>query len=153
MTLEEFGIIGEIAASVATVITLAYLAIQIRTSNKVQLTESRRAVQSMASEFSAVIGSDKDAAKVFNQGLLDFDGLPNEEKTQFVFLLSMLVGQANLAHTDSRLGLVDWAIFESSCASAFRMLKLPGGRRYWEAHGGGFTPDFQEYVNQQVLEN
>ena len=56
MTLQEAGMFGDVITSVATVATLAYLAVQIRTANVMNVAESRRSVHNLTGDISSLIG-------------------------------------------------------------------------------------------------
>jgi len=59
MPLSEITSFAEIAAALATVATLVYLSVQIRTNTTVQKAEARRAVQAITNDYSALIAQDK----------------------------------------------------------------------------------------------
>ena len=65
MTLQDLGSIGEFVAAVATVATLIYLAIQIRTSNRLSRAEASRAPNSDLNSLNAAFGTDP----VFRAGM------------------------------------------------------------------------------------
>jgi hypothetical protein len=56
MTLDQATNIAEIAAAVATVVTLLYLAVQISKNNRLQTAESRRATINSSLPLSSVLG-------------------------------------------------------------------------------------------------
>ncbi len=87
-------------AAIATILTLAYLAIQIRENTKAVRSESRGRISGNFQGFSAILGGNKDAASVFTRGLADFGSLSAEEKMQFLFLFSMVINVAYDMHRD-----------------------------------------------------
>ena len=58
MTLQDLGSIGEFVAAAATVATLFYLALQIRTSNRLARAEASRAPNSDLNALNAAFGTD-----------------------------------------------------------------------------------------------
>lgn len=57
MTIQDLGSIGELTAAVATVVTLAYLAIQIRTTNRLARAEASRTPNSDLNALNAAFGT------------------------------------------------------------------------------------------------
>ena len=150
MTLEGFAAVGEIITSVATVATLAYLALQIRTANRVEMVQSRRAVHERTGSIATALGTDKQSASVFRRGLADFSALDEDEQIQFVWLFSQLVGHVDLAYADERLGLAEKGYMEGTSQGTFNMMMTPGGRAYWEMNKNAYSPEFREFVERRV---
>ena len=152
MPLSQITNIFEIIASIATVTTLAYLAIQIRSSNRLQRAESRRTVMSQSTNLAMTLGQSKQASEVFYRGLTSYDQLSPEEVLQFDFLLSVLAGQSELAFTDWRLGISGGEAFTAPSKHFFSMLKTTAGKNYWSKHGHGHTPEYYQYIIENVFD-
>ena len=150
MTLEAMATIGEIVTSVATVLTLAYLALQIKTSNRVEMVQSRRAVHERTGNIATALGTDKQAANVFRRGLTDFNSLDEDERVQFIWLFSQLVGHVDLAFADERLGLAEKGYVEGTSQGTFNMMTTPGGRAYWDKNKVAYSREFREFVERRV---
>ncbi len=102
MTIQELGSLGEFVAAVATLVTLVYLALQIRANTAAIRADSRRGSTSQGMQFQGLMGGDKDAASVFRRGLVEPSALDPDESTQFEFLFSMVVSQADNVFCDYR---------------------------------------------------
>ncbi len=152
MNWEAIGAIGEILGAIAVVSTLFYLAMQIRAANAVQVAESRRSVHTETGVLASIVGQSIENSRVFRLGLTEYESLNLDEQTQFMWMFAMLVGQADLAYADKRLGLTDQQYFEDSSHGPFRMLRTSGGREYWALHSKNYTPPFRDYVNREVFE-
>ena len=150
MSLDQTTNIAEIAAAIATVVTLAYLAIQIRTNNRLQKAESRRSVLNHSAQLATAIGQSSEASEVFYRGLTAYSDMKEAEKLQFEFLFSVLAGHCSLAFTDWKLGLNDQHSFDTTSREFYRMLKTPGGIEYWKRHGPTSEIDFFNHINEQV---
>ncbi len=150
MTIQDLGSLGELVAAIATVVTLAYLALQIRANTKAIQSESRGRISSQFQGFAAMLGGSKEVASIFTRGLADFDSLDSEEQIQFAFLFSMLVNQTHDSHYQYRLGVTDRESMEANTKSTLRMLQTPGGRAYWQAYSSSFGVKFQEFVNDEI---
>ena len=146
MTLDQATNFAEIAAAIATIATLAYLAVQIRNNNKLQKSESRRAGMSQSTMLSAAIGQSKETAELFHKGTIDYESLSPAEKVQFGFLFSILSSSVDIVFTDWQLGLIDKSYFENQSTIYIDLLQTSGGRHYWKGYSKGHAKEFQEYI-------
>jgi len=142
VTIEQAGSIGELVAAIATVATLGYLAVQIRSSAAATREESRRAARSASAAVNLAIGQNADLAEIFNRGLADFQSLAPREATQFQFIFSELL-------------MTQLANFQESGATSHdlnknfgHLLRTSGGRANWEQFGSGFPAEFRALVNE-----
>ena len=71
MTLEDLGSIGELVAAIATVLTLIYLAIQIRTSNRLARAEASRLPNSDLNALNATFGTNPTYISAMRKVLLE----------------------------------------------------------------------------------
>ncbi len=150
MTISDLGSLGELVAAIATVATLIYLAIQIRSNTRVSRVESRRTTTAQTLEFSALIAANSEVASIFRRGLADPTSLDADEKIRFNFLFSMLVYQTQSSFEDSKFGILGEDIFDLTAVPVFNMLKTPGGTAYWQFYGKGFVPAFRDKVEKAM---
>ena len=84
MNWDAIGAIGEVVGAAAVVVSIVYLAVQIRqnTSSTKSAVESEIA---LALANAAFEGADGPIPEIMFRGLGDFDKLNDEEKARFVF--------------------------------------------------------------------
>ena len=87
MSLQELGNIGEFLAAIATLLTLFYLATQIRQNTKAVKASSHHAVTDSFNHLNSIIGTDVVAARVMRLGLEDLTNLSEDEQFSFGFLM------------------------------------------------------------------
>ncbi len=153
MTVQDLGSVGEFVAALATLVTLVYLALQIRANTRVMQAESDRGLVNIANVLATAIGSNREAASIFRRGLSDHESLDPDEQVQFAFLFTPLVNQASSACQDFHLGITDQKRFETAAAAAIGMLKTPGGRTWWKLYSQTHSPEFKVYVEAQLHQN
>ena len=91
MDWDAIGAIGEILSALGVIVTLGYLALQIRHSNKLATWETHRsAVAANADTLNAVI-NDPDVANIFRTGFMYPDKLDELEKIRFHQLVAQMV--------------------------------------------------------------
>jgi hypothetical protein len=151
MNLQDFGSIGELIAALATVVTLAYLAVQIRSNTTAVKVEGRRATRAMTTAMRVAIAQDGELARIFNAGLADFSKLNPEEKTRFIFALSDFVTAAAGVYDEFRLGIQSEDQFETQRNAIGPFLTAPGGREFWRLFGKRYSAPFQEWVAKELF--
>ena len=146
MNWDAIGAIGEIIGAAAVVVSLIYLAVQIRA----QLQESRlAAIFDISTTYRESITALRDPglAKLFVRGKDDYEQLEPEEKVQYVSLIQGFLRvweTAYYQHRDSRL---EDNIYEGIVRQLSALLTLKGGRQVWELRKEFFSEQFRDYVD------
>jgi len=134
------GNYGEFVGAIAVVATLAYLAVQIRQSNKLESAESiRTTTQNYAS---TILQLD---ASVFRKAMVDFDGLSGDDQLK---IHNYLIAMFLIAQTEVKLserGLGELSDYPPVLASWTR---APGIQKWWSMVGPSFSSDFHAYINE-----
>ena len=151
MTIEQFGSIGEVIGALATVATLAYLAVQIRANTRMMRTQASHAGQALTSPIAMGIAHDQRLAGIFRRGLASFDSLEPDEQIQFTFLLAQFLSVVEQTFTDVGNGVSDAAALERAWESTRHIVRSPGGRAFWERQGrSSFPPAFCSFVESDL---
>ncbi len=148
MNWEAVSAISEVIGVLLVVVSLAYLAIQVRQSNEMALAESEREL--LENWANAVAGLTKDdrTTDIFLRGLDDFESLSNLEKTRFSVIMQRLINTYIAAVRMDAKSLVDSkevSIFGDIC---FAMILTPGGRQWWDQIGPYFT--IHDQFNERI---
>jgi hypothetical protein len=154
MTIEDFASIGEIIGAAATVLTLVYLAVQIRENTQITSAQTAQATHARNDLYATSLAENPQLAELFHRGLIDFDSLTDGERIQLTFLFSMIVGVVEGEFDAVNRGLGDPVHLERSIAGISGLLRMPGGRRYWELYSkaGGYTSDFVSFIDKHLKE-
>ena len=148
MDWEALSAVAEIAGVVLVVVSLVYLAIQVRQSNEMALAESERELLESWANAVAGISADDRTTDIFHRGMDDFDGLSNIEKTRFSVIMQRLVNTYIAAvrlDAKSLVGSEEVEIFGDICLA---MILTPGGRQWWSIIGPYFT--FHDQMNERI---
>jgi hypothetical protein len=144
MTIEQMGSLGELIAAIATIITLIYLALQIRQSTKFMKLSELRGIQDDADRWRAHLIDNKAVAKVYRLGLNEPESLDDDDRLRFRMLQDQLFfgWQATFLQRNEGTGLSPGFIKST--------LDNPGGRQYWEKSKFRFDPGFVEFIDQFI---
>ena len=134
MTIQELGSLGELIAAIATVITLAYLALQIRQSAKVT---GQSAVHSSIESGLAVrleLVREPEVAALYLKGLADHQSLSREDLLRFNMLIQSIFENLREAFEHYRRGDIDEANWKSQATIVGWILPQPGGEWAWNRY-------------------
>ena len=148
MTLQDLGNIGEFVGAIGVILTLAYLAVQIRQNTRSLRTAAYSSIVTQTVDLNARIAQDGEFAKFLQSGL---DGeLEKEDFARFNSLMIALVGvEQNFFYLYAQ-SAIEARDIESSMKMILGMLARPGGAAWWERAGRfGFDPRFVAYVSKQ----
>jgi hypothetical protein len=161
MTLQDLGSIGELLAAVATLLTLAYLAIQVKHA-KTQLEQS---TQQARTAFTMEVGDRSADAQLawlsadgpratMTKALLTEDKLQPEEAYEFSVRIAIFFGSLIQSEMLARHGLVEREFLETRYSIYKPYLEMPRVRRWWKTTGTHFYghDEYAKVIDQLVLE-
>jgi hypothetical protein len=150
MTIMELGAIGEFVGAIAVVVTLIYLAIQLRQNSK---TVQVSMIQAMERGVSDVLGQwsrDPETIALMRRARVSFDGLSENEKALVSTLIRRLVLHMDSMHWAFKQGVLPKEIWEREASVLRGWLNSEAGKATWRV--GGWTESFRQYVESDVLQ-
>jgi hypothetical protein len=152
VTIQDLGSIGELVGAVATVATLAYLAIQIRANTRMMRSQARHVGQSITGNWALSVAENGPLADVFARGLAGPESLTPAERIQFTLLFSQILLASEAAFHDVREGIGSNAQLERALGSISPLLRSPGGRAYWREFSsrGGYPDAFRSLLDAEL---
>jgi hypothetical protein len=147
--LDALGNIGDFLGGIGVVVTLIYLAAQIRQSTRSSRTESYQAVATSMSELTFNLWMNPEASRLFQLGSFDIDALNPLERNQFAGLLSAMVRSLENIHYQYRTGSIDRELWVGWEFRLRGMVSAPGFQIWWSEQKGAFSPSFQALVDNQ----
>ncbi|MGR8946693.1 MAG: DUF6082 family protein [Gammaproteobacteria bacterium] len=157
MTIEAAGIFAEIIASLAVVVSVVYLASQIRQGYS-QLDQNNAIAKANAQtdlhfRYQELIRKHLDEPglrEVIIRGLNDYEGLSNEEKSHFIGYISPLI-----VHFDIVLRLHQHELVDDDFLTEFRLMTLSlvstvGGRQWWSENKYFWIETVREFLDAEL---
>ena len=144
MTLEDLGNLGELIAAAATVLTLIYLAIQIRTSNRLARAEASRQPNSDLNALNATFGTNSVYISGMRKVLLEATRNeldPDERSAVDHYLISLTNIQEQLVR-EIREGILDPDALDFGGAGLF---SSPYYRSSW--------PLYRNYLSKKFVDD
>jgi len=150
LTIQDLGSIGELIAALATVATLAYLALQIRQNTRAIQGSALRESQALLSEAHFPMLNNPELGVVFEQGLNDPDSLSDAEADAFDLALYTVIATFQALYFQQRQSLLDSEIFDQQTRALIGYFRRPGGDKWWRATSCDFSPKFRSFSEKQI---
>lgn len=150
MTLSDLGNIGDFIGAIGVIVSLIYLAIQIRQNTKsVRNSTYQEIVRDMTAS-TDLLASNSELARAWRMGLQDFGALDADQRVRFgAYMLSLFRRLENILH-QSNYGTLDPASWEGWRAALRNIVRQPGVVVWWHTAHTLFSRDFREYVGREL---
>lgn len=150
MTLSDLGNLGEFVSAFAVVVSLLYLAAQIRQNTRQVRASTFQGVARGWQEFIYAASSD-DRGLVWAKGCADPTSLNEEEAVKFALLVRAYFRGYENDYYQFRQGTFDAEPWEGYL-SALRNdgLCRPGIRAQWESDRGNFNEEFAAFIDREL---
>jgi hypothetical protein len=154
---DAIGALAELTGAVGVIVSLIYLAAQIRVNTKQMADHSRAlrlaALESTASSFSRVrdpLMRDPACAALWNRASQDFEGLSADEKTQAGAMFQELYFSHQAVFTRSREGVYPELNWENQRKNIRAQMRPPGVQQWWRVARPLFNPEFVAEVESRT---
>ena len=143
MTIEDLGNFGDLIAAIATVVTLIYLAQQIRKNSKSVEGASAQAILELEITTYALKAQH---ANVYRRGCANILDLDDDERVVFEQLVSSEMSLFSSAYIQVQNGLMnDDAAFDRDWIRFY--LKQPGFQEMWSEIKTTYSSEFRQHLD------
>lgn len=140
------GAIAELLSAVAVVVSLLYVAAQVKASTRQTRREAGRDLAARVSDVSQTVAADPELGRLLVQGGADPEVLSQGDQARFRALMNALFRGFEQQYLLRREGALD----DESWGAVERMIRdwiaLPGVQVYFRDRGDWYTASFLEYV-------
>ena len=150
MTIEQLGSLGELIAAVATVVTLAYLALQIRQNTHATKAASFHAVSDSMNHVNVAVAQDDELARIWVDRCEDRAALAPASRHRFDMLLLSYFHVFETVHYQAKVGAGDPVLVAAEEKSLRALLSTPGVQSWWRENPYAFGPEFRRHVGSVV---
>ncbi len=150
MTIQEIGSIGEMVAAIATIGTLAYLAIQVRQNTRALRSSTFQEITNDMSVSSEAVCTHPDLSEVLAKGADSLDALSPDERLRHSFFFLMTFRRLESVYIQRQLGFIDPELTGGFERSVLSVISSGGGAEWWRSAKPAFSPAFVEYVDRRL---
>jgi len=148
MDLRTLADVGQFLGGLGVIVSLVYLAVQIRDSTASQRSENyARSLERMAT-IQQLMARDAELTRTLNRGLVDPASLTPIQRIQFTWIFTEFFGGLEFMHSQSQQGGIPrdlWLRWEETLKW---WLTHPGVRAWWRGKPAPFTPGFSRCVER-----
>lgn len=157
MTIQDLGAIGELVGGLAVVLSLVYVAFQVRQNSRQIEQNSRHLEASMYhssgqafAQWWSLLVQDEELTGLWNSGLAG-ETLSSNEKLRFYGMMSILFNAFENNFHQEQLGAHHRGTLGISRSTISGILASPGGSAWWvRVAGRSLTPEFIREVESQI---
>ena len=150
MNWDAIGASREVFGAIAVVISIGYLAIQVRESTR---TAKLAATRELFAEFHLAVSAntaDDIITEIWLVGVRDRSRLTHADRFRFGQTVYRIIAAFEQQYLHLIENSINTKYFESQIGAFEATVTYPGVRDYWEAVQKGFHDDFQHYVNELI---
>lgn len=153
MDLETLARLGEFVGGFVVMVSLVYLAHQVRQNTKSLRAENYARVLDRLSTLQSNLSSDADLNRIVTLGSRRPESLTAPERVRFSWALYETMGAAEFVFHQAREKAFPEEVWERWRTTLGWWISNPGIRRWWSSKPVPFTPDFESLMEELILHN
>jgi len=150
MNLENTYYVGELVGVVAVVVTLIYVALQVRQNTHATMLSTAHDCLEQVREGLVIIAQDADLAEIYLRGLSGSSSLSPSDRLRFNIFLHYQYRAYENAHFQTVHGVVDPSIWNGLTHYMSFTKGTPGHIEFWNNRKQIFNPSFQRFFEDEV---
>ena len=148
LSLSELANLGEFLGGLAVIVSLFYLAIQIRQNTRTVRASTFQAVADSQSDLAAKFGFDPELGRIYLTGLRRNDELSEAEERQFHFMIITMARKLESAFFQWQSGVLTDEQYKGFRVTTERIFRSPGGMAWWPTRRDQFSDAFNRFVDE-----
>jgi hypothetical protein len=151
VTIEDLGNIGELLGAIGVIVSLIYVALQIRQNTKsVRAATFQEAMRDIAA-VADLAAHDPELARIWFSGVRDLESLEWAERHRFgAYMLAFFRRVENVVYQTEQ-GILDRQSWEGFQEALKRIFSHPGAVAWWQRSRHAFNRQLQEFVERELL--
>ena len=153
MTLNELGSLGEFISGLAVVVTLVYLALQIRHNTRAVRSSMHQDMVESTLRIAESMSDNPDVGRIVLKANEDYDNLTKEEFVRFEAYAERVFGNFESVFYSYRNSMIEQDLWESWEASYLADISRTAMRRFWHEDRPMHLRDYMEFIDQFYRKN
>ena len=151
MTLNDLANIGQVIGAVAVVISLIYVAMQIRQNTNAVRAATAQSVHEHFASWYHLLASDASLSQIAVDGLKNYNGLTETNKARFISLFMAFLSYSQNAFLKWKQGLLAPPLWMGWEQLLMNLTNAPGGKMFWKERGYLFGEEFRRHVEDDLM--
>ena len=149
MNIQDLGSIGELVAAIATLLTLGYLAIQLKQNTSALKSQTFQQSSMDMSLTANSVSSDGELAKIIIKAENGMVALTSDEKLRFHFWMLVAVRRFEAIYIQALYGSIERDRIKGFETSILSLLSNVGNE-WWNITKSAFSNDFIHYADKNI---
>ena len=142
--------IADLIGAITIIVSLIYLAIQVRQNTRSLRAENYAHALDRVAEMQARLSTNAELVRIFNAGLLDPFTLHLNERVQFTWSLYEMFGSFEFMYLQSREGALRDDVWKRWADTMSWWLQWPGVQQWWRSQPTPFSASFAAFVEGRI---
>ena len=149
---QMLGNYGEFVGAIGVVVTLAYLAVQIRQNTLSARAQSRQNLLDGWSASNWTLANDPNLLRIYATALRQWPNLPNDEKTMFDMGMGHYLANLQNGILLRVEGMLDDAVLDQIANFMLLCIRSEGGARWWQETPNAM-PETRKYLENRLAQS
>jgi hypothetical protein len=146
MNWEAISAISQLVGSIAVVLSVLYLAMQVHSSTRIAKLAAQDAASTALREVTKPFAENADLARIWRLGLENVKALSAEDQARFFHSTYQFLKAYETIHFHHVYGLMDDQIWQGWCGLLQHYIASPGIEHYWRLRHELFSTRFQKFI-------
>jgi hypothetical protein len=151
MSLDDLANLGQVIGAIAVVISLIYVALQIRQNTNAVRSATAQTVHEHFANWYHLVAADGELAKIVANGLRDYASLSEHQRVRFVAAFMAFLSYSQNAFLKWREGLFASPLWLGWEQVMMNLFGAPGGKAFWKERAYMFGDEFRRYVENDLM--
>ena len=151
--LESLASLGEIVGAIAVVVSLLYLAVQVRQNTRAQRLENASRILDRTASMQGALSRDSAMSVLFSKGVSDPSKLTPQERIQFTWAMYEFFGALEFMFLAANENSIPEEIWQRWSSAAAWWLTFPGVQAWWNVRPIPFADSFSSYIESLLDDN
>ena len=149
-TIQDFGSAGEFIGSIAVLVTLIILVVQVRTARTEISSQMAREFKRHNNDAFHQLTQNTELLNIYVQAQGDYESLTDAEKVRWQLWLFTWITQTEDGFIARREGIANMSWVDPYITGVVLTLRSDGGKEVWPRQRGFFDPEFVEAVDREI---
>src|SRR6185503_5296543 len=146
MNWDAISAVSQLVGSIAVVISVVYVALQLRSSTRVARVAAMDAAAAALRDVTKPFMENAELARIWRTGLEDLDALPADDKARFFHAAHQFLKALETIHYHYVYGLLDPQLWEGWRDLLQHYVATPGIHHYLTLRGAVFSERFRKFI-------
>ena len=149
--LADLAYVAEVVGAIAVVISLFYVAFQIRQNTRAVRSATAQSVHEHYASWYHLLAGDGELSQIVVNGLKDYASLSEMDKARFVATFMAFLSYSQNAFIKWRENSLSEELWHGWELLMMNLVSAPGGRSFWKERGYIFGEEFRDYVENDIM--